>query len=102
MINVTRSRGNSAEADRLGDGLEMKRRVTPVEPGGQDALVQQMQWMLLAIADGAHDLMATSRDAEARLGAERLRRRHRARGIEALARSPRGLVDQPARALHVA
>jgi len=59
---MNRPFGNSREADGLSDGLQMDSKVAPVETGGEDALVEQMQRMLFAVADGADDLMATSRD----------------------------------------
>jgi len=46
------------EADRAGDGLEVLGAVAIVEARGLDALVQQVQGMLLAVADRAEDLMS--------------------------------------------
>src|SRR5207248_6180694 len=54
------------QADRAGDGFEMQGRVAEIEAGGVDALVQQVQRVLLAVADGAEDLVPAPRDRQAR------------------------------------
>src|SRR5262249_35648690 len=56
------------EPDGLRDGLEMMLRVAEVERCGVDPFVDQVQRMLLAIAHGAEDLMAASRDGQAGFG----------------------------------
>src|SRR5690242_13972908 len=82
--------------------LEVPGDVAAVYAGGEDAFVQQMQRMLLAIADRAEDLVPASCDGEARLA--RVRFRHRdVRGRRlAFAGLPRGGIEQAARGIDVA
>ena len=69
-ITAPHRRGvRSVEPDGPGDGLQVLSGLAPREASGQDALVEQMQRMLLAVTDGAHDLMRPARHAQAGLAA---------------------------------
>src|SRR2546427_13266632 len=76
------------EADGPRDHLEVVLGVAEVERGGLDPLVDQVQWVLLAIADRAEDLMATPRDRQAALGGVSLGDRHVAPGRQTFSRLP--------------
>src|SRR5215468_2106243 len=83
-------------------GLEMVRRVAEVEGGGHDALVKEMQRVLLAEADGAQELVRLARDGLR--GAARVGLGHRDLGRSVPARVDRRgcAVDEAARRLYVA
>src|SRR6185503_16983988 len=93
----------SGEPDRARDRLEVERRVARILAGREDALVEEMERVLLAVADGAHDLVAAAGHAQGRLravglgGGDRGRRLRPAR-FERPGRFPR----EPPRALDVA
>src|SRR6185295_13782677 len=71
----------SVEPDRPRDRLEMRRRVTHVEAGREDALVEEVERVLLGVADGAHDLVAPASHAEGGLAAVGLGGGHRRVGV---------------------
>src|SRR5262245_51061230 len=97
------SSSRSAQAEPGRDRVEVQVRVAHVERGCADAFVEEMQRVLLAVADGAHDLMAAPGHAQARLGGVGLRGGDRAAGVRpARLDPPRGLPREPARALDVA
>src|SRR5436190_11098700 len=83
-------------------GFEMVRRVSKVEPGGENALVVEMQRMLLAEADGAQKLMGAARHrlrSPARIG---LGHGHVGDALVTLLHSPGSAVDEIARRVDVA
>src|SRR5437879_13249313 len=90
------------EADGPRDRFEVVLGVAEVERGGLDPLVDQVQWVLLAIADRAEDLMATPRDCQAGLGGVSLGHRDVARGRQSFGRLPRREIEEPAPRVHVA
>src|SRR5205809_3337952 len=55
------------QPDRLRDLFQVERRVAAVEARGVDALVEHVQGVLLAVADGAEDLVRAPRDGQAGL-----------------------------------
>src|SRR5262249_24020743 len=83
-------------------GLEMVRRVAEVEGGGHDALVEEMQRMLLTEADGAQELVRLARDglrAASRVG---LGDGDRGGSVPARVDPCGRAVDEAARRLYVA
>src|SRR6058998_139965 len=83
-------------------GFEMVRRVSEVEPRGENALVIEMQRMLLAEADGAQELMGAARHrlrGPARIG---LGHGHVGSALVTLLHPPGRDVDEIARRLDVA
>src|SRR5215471_11068508 len=83
-------------------GLEMVRRVAEVEGGGHDALVEEMERMLLTEADGAQELVRLARDGLRGASHVGLGDGDRGGGVPARV-DPRGrAVDKAASRLHVA
>ena len=62
-----RERGLAHQADRARYRLQVEPRVAEFEARRLNALVNEMERVLLAVADGAEDLMAAARDRQARL-----------------------------------
>src|SRR6266536_1928485 len=83
-------------------GFEMVRRVSEVEPGRKDALVVEVQGMLVAEADGAQELMRAARHGLR--GPARIGLGHGQVGLvfPALLHFPGRAVDQVAGRLHIA
>src|SRR5919204_5039638 len=92
----------SSQADSARDSLQVEGGVAEIEAGRVDALVQVVQRMLLAVPDGAEDLMAAAGDREARLTGVRLRQRDLGVGREPLGNTPGGVVEQPTGGVDVA
>src|SRR4029453_5569269 len=90
------------EADGLRDGLEMVLRVAEIERGGLNALVEQVERMLLAVADRAKDLMSPGGNRWARPPGVRLGDGNVAVGRLSLGRLPRREIEEPARGVHIA
>src|SRR5262249_2661226 len=82
--------------------LEMVRLVSEVEAGREDALVEEMQRMLLAEADGAQELVRLARHRLCRPARVGLRHRDVSRARMALVAPPRRVMGEPTRRLHVA
>src|SRR5262249_17977335 len=61
--------------DRARHRLQVKRRVAEIETRRLHALVQEVERVLLAIADGAEDLVATARHFQTRVPRVRLGQR---------------------------
>src|SRR6266545_6005228 len=83
-------------------GFEVVRRVSEVEPGREDALVVEVQRMLLAEADGAQELMRAARHAlrgPARIG---LGHGHVGLVLAPLLHFPGRAIDEVAGRLHIA
>src|SRR5262244_2605838 len=80
----------------------MMRRIAEFEAAGLDALVDEMQGVLLAIADGAEDLTAAARGREARFAGVGLGQGHLSLGRSPLAHTPGRRVEQRSRRVHVA
>src|SRR5262249_33080445 len=90
------------ETDGPRDRLEVVLGVAEVERRGLDPLVDQVQRVLLAIADRAEDLVATPRDRHAAFGGVSLGDRHVAPGRQAFSHLPRREVEEPAGRVYVA
>src|SRR5258706_14958031 len=89
----------SGEADRARDRLEVERRVARILAGREDALMEEMERVLLAVADGAHDLVAAAGHAPGRLRAVGLGGRDGGRGAPAARfERPRRFPREPPRA----
>src|SRR6266849_54657 len=92
----------SGEPDRPRDRLEVQPRVARVEAGREDALVEEMQRVLLGVADGAHDLVPPAGHAQAGQGAVGLRGGHGGIGVgPPRFQLPRGFPREPPRALDI-
>src|SRR5258705_8047414 len=76
--------------------------VAVVEGGGLDALVEQVERVLLAVADRAEDLMTPAGHGQARLSGVGLGDGDLALGWLALSRLPRREIEETARGVHVA
>src|SRR5262249_44044124 len=77
------------EPDRARHRLQVKLRVAEVETRRLDVFVQQVERVLLAIADGPEDLMTPPRHRQTRLARVRLGQRRIGVGRPALGRLPR-------------
>src|SRR5439155_20053114 len=90
------------EPDRARHGLEVKLRVAEVEARRLDAFVEKVERVLLAVADGPEDLMASSRDRQAGFTRIRLGQRRVRLGGPAFRILPGRRVEERARRVDVA
>src|SRR5580765_1015520 len=90
------------EPDRARHGLQVKLRVAEIETRRLDVFMQQVERVLLTIADGSEDLMSAARHRQARLARVGLGERRIRLGRAALRGLPRRHVQERARRIHVA
>src|SRR5688572_23162799 len=85
-------RAGSSEADGGGHGLQVLRRGAEVDAGRLHALVQAVQDVLLAVADGAEDLVRLARHRQAGLAGMGLGHGHLGGALLLRIRFPRGAI----------
>src|SRR5688572_14077470 len=90
------------QTDRARHALEMQRRVAEIQARRLDALVKEVEGVLLAVADGAEDLVGAARHRQARLAAVGLRDGAVGRGRTSFTHRPGRGVEEAARAVDVA
>src|SRR2546426_6112164 len=96
-----RERGRARQADRAGDRLQMELPISEFEARCLNALVDEMERVLLAVADGAEDLMAAARDRQARLARVGLGEGRVGLGGQPPGPLPGRRVEERARGVHV-
>jgi hypothetical protein len=89
------------QPNRLRHSLQMRPDITEIQAGRLDALMQQMQWVLLAVADSTQNLVPFTCHSQTGITHVRFGHRHVGRTLEPGVHAPGCLVEDVARPFHM-